>query len=470
MNKKTLPPFVKKFDFRGLYNREIKDKDAYYLAFALTKTLDLKKVLVGWDTRRSSRALALNFIKALQSCGIEICYMDKCPIDFIASAAYEFDFDLSVMFTGSHNHWDWSGLLMHTKGGASVQGNLVNKIVENYYSSQEEEYQDGDPDLQKLKNFYADVEKIYEDKITQLIPVAQIRDMNVLVDIGDGSGSKSISLLEKLLPQVKFTRINDREIYDENSSHTADPSEIDNMQDLIKEVKAGNYSCGFAFDSDADRVLAVDENGDYINGSILGSAFINVFLGLNLPDKIFGYAVDCGPSMYNTVKEIGLGSEKEISIIPIPVGRSIMRGMIRENKLDLGVENVGHFYSKDFFMTDSGVFSIAVILYWMSKNGKLSNLKSKYPDGFRGQIFSPKSPENGLDSLRSEIDANFKNGESKEVNVDGERREFFENGLMSSWYTIRKSGYEKITKFYFGSVKESDFMFLKKKFDEFLNG
>src|SRR5581483_3336091 len=99
---------------------------------AIQKTLPLKKILVGWDTRESSKQLAYNFLQAFQRTAIEISYIDVCPIDFITAGAHAFDFDFSVMFTGSHNPWNWTGLLMHTVGGASVEGELVTHIVKEY--------------------------------------------------------------------------------------------------------------------------------------------------------------------------------------------------------------------------------------------------------------------------------------------------------------------------------------------------
>lgn len=463
-----IPSFVKKFDFRGEYGKEINDIDAYYLGLALNKTLSLRKVLIGWDTRRSSKNLAFNFLQALSNRNIEISYMDKCPIDYITSASFVFDFDLSVMFTGSHNPWTWTGLLMHTKGGESVQGDVVKKILNNYYECLKESYRNKNFDLSEFKNLYNETERIYGKKIKYLIPLAQIKEMKVVVDLGDGSGSKSLSLLEKLLPQVKFIRINDRNVYDEESSHTADPSNVDNMKDLISTVESGQYDCGFAFDSDADRILAVDENGKYINGSLLGSAHISSFINSGNSDKLFGYAVDCGFSTHDCIYKLMHETKNKLFVKPIPIGRSIIRQMLREGKLNLGVENVGHFYSKDFFMTDSGVFSIAVVLYWISVNGPLSTLRMKYPDGLRGQIFLPVLNESQIISLCNDINKLFDKKKFEKIDVDGIRYEFYEGSYITTWYAIRKSGYEQITKCYFGSRDESKFEFLKEKFQKLI--
>ncbi len=454
------PPFVKKFDFRGVYNTDIFDKDAYYLGLAIIKVLNVKKVLIGWDTRVASKSLAMRFMKALSQHNVAISYLDMCSIDYVTAAANACDFDFSVMFTGSHNPWNWTGLLMHTRGGDSVQGAIVEEIIATYYEVQAETYNEEAVDLSKFDNFYFEIEKVFSEKIHAIIPIHNIKKLSVAVDLGDGSGTTSLSLLEKLLPQVTFTRINDRKIYDAASSHTADPSDIANMQDLIGEMKKNHYDAGFAFDSDADRVLAVDETGEYMNGSICGSAMVDVFALLNSSNQKVGYAVDCGPALYNAVSSL---TNRLFFITPIPVGRSIIRQMIRDRKIDVGIENVGHFYLRDFFMTDSGAFSIVLILYWISMYGPLSGLTQKHPDGLRGQKFIELSPEleEKNTKLVEEIVSQYKEKVCKKVIVDGVRYEIFNGDTMESWFAIRQSGYEKIKKYFWGSVKQEEFDFLK---------
>lgn len=460
----TIPPFVKKFDFRGIYNQEITDQDAYFLGLAITKVIPLKKVLLGWDTRVSSKNLAYNFIKALQKTDVKIYYLNKCPIDYITSAANEFDFDLSVMFTGSHNPWTWTGLLMHQKGGASLENTIIEKLINTYNQVKIDHIDRNDPDLSLCHNFYKETETAYAEKLKRLVPLKKIKKINIVVDCGDGSGSRSLSILEKLLPQIKITRINDNQTYDQYSSHIADPSSLANMQDLIHAVKNGKFNAGFAFDSDADRMLAVDEKGNYLTGSLLGSAQASCFLQQNLPDKHFGYAVDCGPSLPNTIIELN-NKHKNLSFEAIPVGRSIIRNMIREN-LDFGVENVGHFYSKDFFQTDSGVFSLAVILYWISVNGPLSTLLEKHPDGKRNQVFSPASQEIDINTIIEKMKNQLKKTEIRKIEVDGTRFEFLKDKEIISWIAERKSGYEPIIKYYYGALDNFQFESINKFFFE----
>ncbi len=458
------PPFVKKFDFRGVYNQDIKDSDAFYLAHALCSTFEVKKVLIGWDTRESSKSLALNFIHALNDKQVEVSYMDKVPIDYVTAGAYQFDFDLSIMFTASHNPWNWTGLLIHTKHGSSLQGEIVSKVVEDYYLAQSIEYSNPSDDLSHCTDFLSPIEDVYAKKIKDLIPLHEIKNFKIAVDIGDGSGSRSLSVLEKLLPQVEFVRINDRKIYDANTPHQADPSELKNMQQVIEKVKADGLDCGFAFDSDGDRVLAADENGEYLNGSILASGLIQTLVMLGFSSKSVGYAVEVGPALYNTA--VDLKKSSLIDITPIPVGRSLVRQLVQDGKIEFGAENVGHFYVKDFFMTDSATFSIAGILYWMSVNGKLSKLGARHPDGKRiqGSVSLNDHDEEKIKTIEKNVSDRFPAEKVKVLETDGTRFEVYEGDYMQSWCAIRKSGYEAKMKYYFGSLNENDFKFLESLF------
>ena len=462
------PPFVKKFDFRGVYNKDIVDADAFYLAHAFIKTLLLKKVLIGWDTRASSKTLAFNFIQALKDTDIEICFLDTVPIDYVTASAYTFDFDLSVMFTASHNPWDWTGMLIHTQKGESLQGEIVETIIKNYYELKSIEYSAPSFELSQFTDFLATIEEVYTKKIQSLLPLHEIKNLQVAVDIGDGSGSKSLSILEKILPQVTFIRINDRGTYDANTPHQADPSELKNMHQVIEAVKNERYDCGFAFDSDGDRVLAVDEKGTYLNGSILASGLIECFLMLGFSSHTIGYAVECGPALYNAVTDLQKTSDHTINIQPIVVGRSLVRKMVQDGEIEMGVENVGHFYVKDFFMTDSGIFSLAVILYWISMNGELSKLSKKNPDGRRshGSIPLDTKNEEMIAQIATNITEHFESKEIKKIEVDGQRCEIFDGERMESWYAMRKSGYEAKEKFYFGSLNDDDFAFLDEQFQK----
>ena len=461
-----IPSFVKKFDFRGVYEKDLNDKDAYYLALALKVTYNPKKIILAWDTRVSSRSLAENFMQALKDTEIEISYLEKVPIDYLTVAANALEFDLSIMFTGSHNPWDWTGLLMHTRGGASIHGEDVERIIQEYYLAKKEEYNKPEIDLAHYQNVEKEVEQIYADRLATLLPLNEISDLRILVDVGDGSTGKALDTLILLLPQVTFDRLNDRGIYDQNTPHIADPSEIKNMQQLASAVVRDGYNCGFAFDSDGDRVLAVDENGKYINGSTLASALVTVFYSLGIATEKIGYAVECGPSLYNTVVDINKSAQEKINIEPIAVGRSRVRDLLFEGKIDVGVENVGHFYIKDFFKTDSAIFNLTTTLYWMSLNGKLSKLLTNHPDGDRTQGSWEQNSANEKKSEKILNDVKNTFPDTKNISVDGVRLEAYKGEYMNVWCAIRRSGYESVEKYYYGALDHENFVKLEKIFQD----
>ena len=458
----NIPPFVKKFDFRGKYGQDLKDEDAFYLALALKNVFKPRKILLGWDTRASSKNLAFNFMQALKDTDIEISYLSLVSIDFVTASARAFTFDLSIMFTGSHNPWDWTGLLMHTKGGVSIEGEVVDRIITEYKIANEIPYVKPDIDLTHYENFEPDIERVYREKLKKLLPVNEFLPKKILVDLGDGP-TKALDILIQLLPQVTIDKLNNKGVYDENTPHIADPSEEKNVEQARSELLAQNYDCAFVFDSDGDRVLALDEHGNYINGSTLASGVVTVASALDISMQNVGYAVECGPSLYNTIIDINKTAQKEINIKPIPVGRSRVRSLLFNGEIDIGVENVGHFYIKDFFMTDSAVFILATILYWMTLNGNLSKLQKRHPDGNRTQGSTSKNDaENIEDIIKGEFESEFEN--SKEIYVDGIRLENFNGEYMQDWCTTRHSGYEPVEKYYFGSLNNQNYEKIEKIF------
>ncbi len=463
----NVPPFVKKFDFRGIYGEDLKDEDAYYLALALKIVYNPKKILLGWDTRASSKTLALNFMQALINTDIEISYLDRVPIDFVTASARAFTFDLSIMFTGSHNPWNWTGLLMHKKGGASIEGDIVNDIVTEYHNAKRASYIKPAIDLRHYQNFELDIERVYRERLKKLLPLNEFLPKKVLVDLGDGP-TKALDILIELLPQATFDKINSRGVYDENTPHTADPAKVENVEQARGEVLAKKYDCAFIFDSDGDRTLALDEKGAYINGSTFASGIVPTANVLGMSTQNVGYAVECGPALYNTLVDINKTAVKKINIEPIPVGRSRVRSRLFDGKIDIGVENVGHFYIKDFFMTDSAVFAMALMLFWMTQNGPLSKLPERHPDGKRAQESRPRIDEgHAEENIEKEFTKSFAN--TKKITVDGVRLEDFKDEYMNSWYAMRHSGYEPIDKYYFGALNEEDYKSLEDIFSQLAN-
>lgn len=455
-----------KFDIRGKYGVDIFDKDSFFIAKAVQKLIPLQKILIGWDSRPISKNLALNFISGLENkVGIQIEYMPECPIEYVTVGANTYSYDFSVMFTGSHNPYDWTGLLMHTKGGSSVQGELMKNIISEYEKLLDDEYNFQNPKLENYIDVTKSIENIYTDKIKKLVDIDSIKKFKIVVDCSDGTGSKCLTLFEKLFPQINVVRLNDRNLYDVNTAHIADPSNIECMKDLLKYMDNNlDTIIGFAFDSDADRILAIDDDGNYLNGSILGGIISNALRSIVKKDEFnLGYAVECGLSIKNANIE-----NKGLNIYPIPVGRSVIREMLRKEKLDFGVENVGHFYYKDFFQTDSSIFSIILILLWLSKGNKFSQVLFDYPDGYRGQgTAGLSSPLNlNKEKLIEEISSTYTN--TKKYYVDGVRIEIYNGEKMTGWFSVRQSGYEKIIKYYYGSADKKEFQELNNILQKYI--
>ena len=168
------PAFVKKFDFRGVYGVDIKNEDAYYLSQAILKTFSPKKILLAWDTREGSKNLAMHFMKGLENQDVEIFYMEKVSIDYLTAGSFSSDYDISIMFTGSHNPWTWSGLLIHEKNGESIKKENVSKIINTYNSLEKVPYEYHNVNLSNFKDVTQDVEEKISTKLMTLIPLSKV--------------------------------------------------------------------------------------------------------------------------------------------------------------------------------------------------------------------------------------------------------------------------------------------------------
>ena len=116
------------------------------------------------------------------------------------------------------------------------------------------------------------------------------------------------------------------------------------------------------------------------------------------------------------------------------------------------------------FQTDSGAFSLIQVLFWISTHGPLSTLATKHPDGQRTQFILPKeADETSLEKLSHEINQKFVDRAQKKIDVDGIRYEFYNGEKLMTWYAVRASGYEPIEKYYFGSLNDDDYEFLRTK-------
>lgn len=225
------------------------------------------RVVVGHDNRPSSPALAETLIAGLRSGGIDVLDIGTVPTPMVWWAEKAMDLDGAIQITGSHNPAEWNGIKM-TMAGGSVYGDAIQTIRQRI---EDEAFVEGQGDLE-----VRDIYDAYVDDLTGRFELA--RPMKVVVDCGNGSGAL---VAERLLEAVGIEVIPLFCTSDGTfPNHHPDPTVDANLVDLIAKVKETGADLGVAFDGDADRLGAVDENGAVVRGDLIVLLF-----GLDLMER-----------------------------------------------------------------------------------------------------------------------------------------------------------------------------------------
>ena len=320
---------------RGVANTELTGEMAFQLgragAYVLTKeTKHAPRILVGMDTRISGDMLEAALVAGICSVGAHAVLAGIVPTPAVAYLVRKYRLDAGVVISASHNPVEYNGIKFFNSQGYKLSDDLEDEI-ENIILSHPEI-------LPSPTGASIGTHTVAEDALDDYIAFLgsttkeKFDGIKVALDCANGASYKAapITLLNlgaKLCiihNEPDGTNINERC----GSTH---------MEDLKAFVKENKADIGFAFDGDADRCLAVDENGELIDGDK-----ILAICGLDMKEK----GTLKNDTIVGTVmSNLGLtmmGREKGISIEQAGVGdRYVLERMI-EAERNLGGEQSGH--------------------------------------------------------------------------------------------------------------------------------
>ncbi|HIB00280.1 MAG TPA: phosphomannomutase/phosphoglucomutase [Gemmatimonadetes bacterium] len=359
----------RQYDIRGIVGEDLDAEvtEAVGRAFGSRVRLDSSSrsptVAVGYDNRSTSPALAKGLIAGIRSAGVDVLDIGTVPTPVLYWSEVTLGTDAGVQITGSHNPPEWNGIKM-THGGSSLYGDAIQDLLRSIQASNFTSGSGGYERITVLDHYVDDIAGRFNLE----------RPMRVAVDCGNGTGSiLAVRLLEAIGVEVTPLFCESDPTF---PNHHPDPTVDDNLIDLIRSVESGNHDLGVAFDGDADRIGAIDDQGRIIRGDILLLLFGLDLLKKRGPGQKLIFDVKCSQVLPELFEKAG-GEP-----IMWQTGHSLIKNKMRETGALLAGELSGHIMiADDYLGFDDALYNACRLIEIISRSGRtLSEMVSDFPE------------------------------------------------------------------------------------------
>ena len=326
---------------RGVFGEELTLDIAYKFGNAISGN-----VLIGHDTRFSSSMLADKLIEGLVDAGGNATYVGVCPTAGVAYLTRKEKCDFGVVITASHNPSEYNGIKLFGKNGQKIDSGCE-KLIEKHIN-----FENIIKKNKKGKRF----DKLfllneYIEFLHKNVSNSDFSKFKIVLDCANGAAYKiAPTLFEKMGVKIFLLGC---EPDGRNINKNCGSLHIENLQ---KEVVLKKADFGFSFDGDADRLIAVDENGAAVDGDMLLYLIATNYLEKEKLNK----RTVVGTKMTNLGVEKAF-CEKGISLSRVDVGDKYINEELERKCLLLGAEQSGHILMKDRHSTGDGILSALVV-------------------------------------------------------------------------------------------------------------
>lgn len=356
---------------RGIANKELSPELAFRLGrfggYILTKHVgEHPKVLVARDTRISGEMLESALIAGLVSVGIEVMRLGVISTPGVAYLTKAQGAAASVMISASHNPVEDNGIKFFGSDGFKLSDDQELEIEALLDGASDELPRPSDAGLGTVSDYFEGKQK-YLQYLKQSVD-GDFSGLHVALDCAHGATS---SLATHLFADLDA----------DTSSMGASPNGLNINADvgsthpekLAEFVKEKEAHVGLAFDGDGDRVIAVDENGEIVDGDkIMFICAKHLKAQGRLTNNTIVSTVMSNLGFYKGLEEL------EIKAIQTAVGDRYVVEAMREGSYSLGGEQSGHIVFLDYITTGDGLLTGIQLVNVMKETGKkLSELAAE---------------------------------------------------------------------------------------------
>lgn len=355
--------------FRGEANKGLTVYHAFkigrFLGHHFKSQNDEAKILIGKDTRRSSYMFESALSAGITSSGADAYLLHVTTTPSVSYVTRTEDFDCGVMISASHNPYFDNGIKLIDGDGYKIEGKLIEDL-EDYLDSQTDTLPLAQGNYIGRTVDYILGRNRYIAYLTTTV-TKSFKGVKVLLDTSNGAAYQISNNVFDILGADVDMMHNRPDGFNINkdcgSTH---------MDSLIEAVKEGNYDIGIAYDGDADRCLAVDENGDVITGD-----HILYIIGKYLKDldelnkNIVVTTVMSNLGLYKAFDQAG------IEYIKTSVGDKYVSEEIKKEGYSIGGEQSGHIIFSKYATTGDGILTSLKLVEIMVRLKTTLSLLSK---------------------------------------------------------------------------------------------
>jgi phosphomannomutase/phosphoglucomutase len=412
------PSIFKAYDIRGIVDRTLTVEAVESIGQAIgseAQSRGKRALCIGRDGRLSGPTLSQALARGLQKSGVDVIDIGRVTTPILYFATHHLDTGSGVMVTGSHNPPDYNGLKMML-AGETLSGDDIQKLRRRLETG---DLKRGSGSLRSQ-----DVGNAYLERVAGDIKLK--RKMRIAVDCGNGiPGAFAPALYRKLGCEVEELFC---EVDGTFPNHHPDPSQPENLKDLIAALGKGKAEIGLAFDGDGDRLGVVTKAGKVIFPDRQLMLFAADVLKRNPGAEIL-FDVKCTRNLAPWIRQHGGQATMW------KTGHSLIKAKMKETGALLAGEMSGHIFFKErWYGFDDGLYAGARLLEYLSSVPDISAALNELPDSINTPELQIKLKEGENYALIEKLQKTARFPDAREVIIiDGLRVEYADGfGLARS--------------------------------------
>lgn len=355
---------------RGIANQDLTADLATKLGFVAGSIICSagSSVVIGRDTRESGQWLEDALTEGFVNQGVNVLKAGVIPTPAISFLTREKSADLGVVISASHNPSEYNGIKFFNSEGIKLEETLECQIENQLNSGHAHNVQ------LKPKGSVSQLsgQEIYIKHLKEAADIP-LKGMKVLLDCANGAASLvGPQLYSELGIEMQTIACNPNGSNINLECGSTYPEQIKN------QIKSRSFDVGFAFDGDADRAIAVDNNGELVDGDfIIAICAKESYESGKLSNNKVVTTVMTNLGFHLAMKELG------IEVLLTKVGDKYVLDEMIESNVSLGGEQSGHIIFLDHGPAGDGLLTSLKLLQVMQKTGKplseLSRVMERLP-------------------------------------------------------------------------------------------